>query len=99
MNSTPADRMNLLLTETVKELVDLPESVQTHHTLSEGGNTLILTVRTAQGEMGKVIGKSGKNAQALRTLFEAIAAKYRLRVVLEIADSRRRRNHGQQEQN
>jgi hypothetical protein len=51
---------------------------------------IVLTVRTGPGEVGKVIGKRGKNAQAIRILMEAIAAKYKQRVVLEIADDTKR---------
>jgi len=92
-----ASRLRGLLLDVVKELVDRPDKVEVTQTVSDGGNTVVLTVRTADGEVGKVIGRGGRNAQALRILFEAIAAKYKQRVVLEIADSdnpRRRRNNG-----
>ena len=80
--------MRELLRGLVEELVDNPKGVEVSETISDGGNTIVLTVRTGNGDMGKVIGKQGRNAQALRTLFEAIAAKHKQRVVLEIADCR-----------
>lgn len=87
-----AERMRKLLADLVCELVDRPEDVTVNTTLSDGGNTVVLTVRTANGEVGKVIGKQGRNAQAVRILLEAVAAKYRQHVVLEIDDGKRRRH-------
>ena len=84
--------MQELLRDIVKELVDKPNKVEVAETISDGGDTVVLTVRTDDGEVGKVIGKMGKNAQALRVLLEAIAAKHKKRVVLEIADSMHRRS-------
>jgi len=89
-------KMQELTQEIVRELVDHPDGVEVQQTVSDGGQTIVLTVRTADGDMGKVIGKQGRNAQALRTILEAIASKYKQRVVMEIADnpdsSRTRRN-------
>jgi predicted RNA-binding protein YlqC (UPF0109 family) len=83
--------MQELAREIVKELVDQPSGVDVQQTISDGGNTVVLTVRTSDGDMGKVIGKQGRNAQALRTILEAIAAKYKQRVVVEIAEREGRR--------
>lgn len=91
-----AGRLKTMLHGLVSELVDRPEEVDVSSTISDGGNTVVLTVRTANGEVGKVIGKQGRNAQALRILLEAVAAKFKQRVVLEIDDlrgNRRRRRH------
>ena len=90
-----AGRLQKLLHGLVSELVDKPHEVDVSSTVSDGGNTVVLTVRTGTGEVGKVIGKQGRNAQALRVLLEAVAAKFKQRVVLEIDDlrSRRRRKH------
>lgn len=81
-----AERLRALLASITKEMVDRPDGVHVTTSLSDGGGTVVLTVRTADGEVGKVIGKQGRNAQALRVLLEAVAAKYRQRVVLEIDD-------------
>lgn len=89
-----AERMRKLLADLICELVDKPAEVGVTTTISDGGNTVVLTVRTANGEVGKVIGKQGRNAQAVRTLLEAVAAKYKQRVVLEIDDNRTRRRRG-----
>lgn len=79
-------KMQDLAREIVRELVDQPDGVEVQQTISDGGNTLVLTIRTSDGDMGKVIGKQGRNAQALRTILEAVAAKNKQRVVVEIAD-------------
>lgn len=89
-------RLRDILATIICELVDEPDTCSVKQTTSDGAGTIILTVRTANEEIGKVIGRQGKNAQALRTILEAMAAKYKLRVVLEIADARktkRSRNH------
>lgn len=84
----PEAALQKLLKHIVVELVDKPAAVEVDSIVSDGGNTIVLTVRTAQGETGKVIGRTGRNAGALRVLLDAVAAKYKRRVVLEIADSR-----------
>lgn len=83
-----AERITDLLHDLICELVDNPDDVNVIRTISNGGNTIVLTIRTANNEVGQVIGRSGRNAQALRTIFEAIAAKYKIRIVLEISDGR-----------
>lgn len=91
-------RLRNVLAAIVEELVDDPTQCSVRETISDGGSMVILTVRTGNGEIGKVIGKTGRNARALRTILEAMAAKYRIRVVMEIADTRktrRSRNNGE----
>lgn len=82
----------------VKELVDQPDGASVHSTISNGGGTVVMTVRTASGEIGKVIGKAGRNAQAIRLLLDAFAAKYRCRIVMEIDDPRKNQGGGRKRQ-
>jgi hypothetical protein len=65
-----------------KALVDSPEEV--HVTEIEGERSIILELRVAPDDMGKVIGKQGKIAKSIRTLTKATAAKEGKRVVVEI---------------
>jgi predicted RNA-binding protein YlqC (UPF0109 family) len=88
MLSKDDGKLREVLNTVVCELVDRPDDCIVTQTNSEGGSNVIFTVRTADSDVGKVIGRQGKNAQALRTILEAMAAKYRLRVVLEIPDAR-----------
>jgi predicted RNA-binding protein YlqC (UPF0109 family) len=64
-------------------LVDSPEEVVV--TAVSGDQTTILKINVGLGEAGKVIGKHGRTADALRTLLNAAAAKEKRRVIIEIA--------------
>ena len=65
--------MKELLTEMVKAMVDKPDEVDI--TLTESENTNIFELRLGDGDVGKVIGKKGKNVMALRTILSAATAK------------------------
>mgnify|MGYP001980517224 FL=1 len=65
--------MDKLLTEMVKAIVDLPDEVNVNVTESE--NTIIYELTVGDGDLGKVIGKKGKNINAIRTLLSAANAK------------------------
>jgi predicted RNA-binding protein YlqC (UPF0109 family) len=67
-----------------KSLVDQPGSVEVN--VIEGEKSTILELKVAQEDIGKVIGKSGRIARAIRTILSAAAAKTQKRVVLEILD-------------
>ncbi len=67
-----------------KALVDNPDQVEV--TEIAGRDTLIIQLKVAKEDMGKIIGKKGRNAQAMRTLLNAASAMIRKRVVLEIID-------------
>jgi uncharacterized protein len=67
-----------------KSLVDDPGAVQVN--VIEGEKSTILELKVAQDDIGKVIGKSGRIARAVRTILSAAAAKTDKRVVLEILD-------------
>jgi predicted RNA-binding protein YlqC (UPF0109 family) len=89
-NHENLEKLRWALDAVISELVDNPDDCIVSGVLSDGGSTAILTVRLADGEVGKVIGRGGKNAKALRTIAEAIAAKYGLRSLLEIPEPARR---------
>lgn len=80
------DRLAEVCRTVVEELVDHPGSVLVTPTLGEGGTTAVITVRADKSDYGKVIGRQGRNVDALRTLLEAVAAKHRMRLMLEIDD-------------
>ena len=65
--------MKELLTDMVKALVDKPDEVDI--SLTESENTNIFELRLGDGDLGKVIGKKGKNVMALRTILSAATAK------------------------
>ena len=66
----------------VKTLVDHPESVETTRTIDQMG--VLLTLVVHPDDMGKIIGKSGKTAEALRILLRVVGMKGNARVNLKI---------------
>lgn len=68
----------------VKHLVDSPEDVAVNEI--SGEQTTVLELRVAKGDMGKVVGRNGQNARALRVLLTAASAKSGKRSVLEILE-------------
>jgi hypothetical protein len=76
--------MKDLVTRIAQALVDHPEQVSV--TEVEGNRTTVLELKVAREDLGKVIGKEGRNAQALRTILGAAAAKLKKRTVLEIIE-------------
>lgn len=68
-----------------KHLVDTPDSVVVEE-VETGDKTIELALKVGPDDVGKVIGKQGKTAQAMRTLLTAIAAKDGKRAILKILD-------------
>ncbi len=68
-----------------KQLVDNPDGVLIDEKVGED-KKLLLSLRVSQTDVGKVIGKQGKTAAAMRILLTAVAAKHGKRAVLEILD-------------
>lgn len=65
-----------------KALVDYPEQVSVNEV--EGSQSIIIELKVAQEDMGKIIGKQGRIAKAIRTVVKAAAIKDNKRVVVEI---------------
>ena len=76
--------MKDLMIEIVQALVDQPDQVAI--TEIAGEHTVVLELSVAKSDMGKVIGKKGRNALALRTILSAAGGKTRKRYVLEIVE-------------
>ncbi len=74
--------MNALIERIARALVDDPGQVSV--TSTEDGDTTSLELRVAQEDLGKVIGRRGRTAAAMRALLSASAAKTDKRAVLEI---------------
>ncbi len=66
-----------------KRLVDNPDQVSTEQEQNE--NSVIIRLTVNEQDVGKVIGRNGRNAQSIRTLLAAIGAKDGKRAILEIA--------------
>jgi uncharacterized protein len=76
--------MKELVEVLVKALVDNPDGVQVTEVM--GNNVIIIEVKVDKSDMGKVIGKHGQTASAIRTLLNATSAKLKKRAVLEILE-------------
>jgi predicted RNA-binding protein YlqC (UPF0109 family) len=73
-----------LISDIVKALVDQPDQVSIDEV--EAGHTIMLELSVAKSDLGKVIGKQGRHAQALRIIVGAVAGKVRKNYVLEIIE-------------
>lgn len=73
-----------LLTYLAQRLVDDPEAVRVEE--EERDETLVLRLHVAKEDIGKVIGRQGRIARALRAIVRAGGARERRRLILEIAD-------------
>jgi len=67
-----------------KALVDIPDDVTVNEVVGE--QTSVVELRVNKEDMGKIIGKQGRTARAIRTVLTAAATKARKRVVLEIIE-------------
>ncbi|MBE9572566.1 MAG: RNA-binding protein [Desulfobacteraceae bacterium 4484_190.2] len=76
--------MKDLIAYIAKALVDKPEEVNV--TEIEGEQTSVIELKVAKEDLGKVIGKQGRTARAMRTILSAASTKIRKRSVLEIIE-------------
>lgn len=76
--------MKQLIETMAKALVDRPEEVSVSEVVGE--KTTVFELRVSQGDLGKVIGKQGKTARAMRTILSASGTKVGKRCVLEILE-------------
>ncbi len=74
--------MEKVLETLAKSLVDNPDEVSV--TVVEGEDKTVLELRVAESDMGKVIGKQGRIAKAIRTVVKAAASRDNKRAVVEI---------------
>jgi len=73
-----------LLEYLARQLVDEPDAVRVEEI--DEGDDLVLRLHVAEGDVGKVIGRQGRIARALRTVVRAAAVREQRRVLVEIAD-------------
>ena len=73
-----------LIVYVAKSLVDMPEKVEVNEI--SGEQTTVIELKVDKTDLGKVIGKQGRTARALRTILNAASTKLRKRSVLEIIE-------------
>lgn len=76
--------MKELIESIAKALVDNPEQVAVN--VLEGSQATVLELSVAKVDLGKIIGKQGRTAKAIRTILGASSAKEKKRTVLEILE-------------
>lgn len=76
--------MKELIEQIAKAIVEKPEDVQVRDI--EGENAVVIELRVAKEDIGKVIGKNGKTITAMRTILNATRAQKRKRQVLEVIE-------------
>ncbi len=76
--------MKPLIEFLAKSLVDAPDQVKVHQL--DRDQATVLEVEVAQPDLGKIIGRQGRTARALRTLLSAAGQKQRRRYILDILD-------------
>ena len=74
--------MKELVLDIAKALVDNPDEVKIEETIKK--DEIVLTLRVSQDDMGKVIGKQGRIAKAIRTVVRSAANREKVKVSLEI---------------
>jgi predicted RNA-binding protein YlqC (UPF0109 family) len=78
------NKLEELIVFIAKSLVDRPEEVKV--TEIKGEQTSVLELRVAKEDLGKVIGKQGRTARAIRTILNSASMKMSKRVILEIIE-------------
>ncbi|MFO0693313.1 MAG: KH domain-containing protein [Polyangiales bacterium] len=82
--SSDLDQLQELVAFVARSLVDDPDAVEVH--VVDGDRAVVFELSVAPDDLGKVIGKDGRTARAIRTLLAATSAKLRKRAVLEILE-------------
>jgi predicted RNA-binding protein YlqC (UPF0109 family) len=83
-SAAPLSELSQLMEFMAKMLVDIPEEVSVNEVMGE--NTMVIELKVAKTDIGKIIGKQGRTAQALRTILNGASTKLRKRTVLEIVE-------------
>jgi predicted RNA-binding protein YlqC (UPF0109 family) len=79
-----ASELKTLIEYLAKSLVDMPDNVEVNEIVGE--QTTVIELKVDKSDLGKVIGKQGRTARALRTILNAASTKLRKRSVLEIIE-------------
>ena len=84
MSSPASDELRALIEYLGRALVDLPNLVNVK--CIEGEQTTVIELKVAKEDLGKVIGKQGRTARAIRTILNGASTKLKKRTVLEIIE-------------
>ncbi len=84
MNQSGMSELGRLIEYMARALVDLPDQVEINEIVGE--NTTVIELKVAKEDLGKIIGKQGRTARAVRTVLNGASTKLRKRTVLEIVE-------------
>ncbi len=84
MSGEKLSELSSLIEHITKALVDFPDQVQIKEV--EGEQTTVIELKVAKSDIGKMIGKQGRTARAVRTILTGASTKLRKRTVLEIIE-------------
>ena len=79
-----SEELRALIEYMARALVDVPDQVQVKHI--DGEQTTVIELKVAKEDLGKVIGKQGRTARAIRTILNGASTKLKKRTVLEIIE-------------
>ncbi len=79
-----SEELRALIEYLARALVDYPDQVQAKQI--EGEQTTVIELKVAKDDLGKVIGKQGRTARAIRTILNGASTKLKKRTVLEILE-------------
>lgn len=82
--SNSSESLRHLIEVMAKSMVDSPDEVKV--TVIDGQQTTVFELKVDKSDLGKIIGKAGKNAYSLRTILIGASTKLKLRTVLEILE-------------
>lgn len=80
----PLSELSKMIEYMARMLVDLPDQVEVNEIAGE--NTTVIELKVAKEDLGKIIGKQGRTARAVRTVLNGASTKLRKRTVLEIIE-------------
>jgi predicted RNA-binding protein YlqC (UPF0109 family) len=80
----PLSELSKMIEYMARMLVDLPDQVEINEITGE--NTTVIELKVAKEDLGKIIGKQGRTARAVRTVLNGASTKLRKRTVLEIIE-------------
>jgi uncharacterized protein len=80
----PLGELSKMIEYMARMLVDLPDQVEVNEIIGE--NTTVIELKVAKEDLGKIIGKQGRTARAVRTVLNGASTKLRKRTVLEIIE-------------
>jgi uncharacterized protein len=84
MDKKPLSELAKMIEYMARMLVDFPDQVDVNEI--EGENTTVVELKVAKEDLGKIIGKQGRTARAVRTVLNGASTKLRKRTVLEIVE-------------